>query len=196
MKRAFLIFVMTLGGCGGLFGDDNADGGSTMTTPMYGYGKPTLEVTINGVHFGPAAPNSDGVATLVNQRDAMGRVVQSTFSVVASSSVSGASCQLGVTRFGPNGVQPISAAPYQLVASDATTTPDGTVLPQSGGRVAVTQGSWSCAGATCNGGVLALSHLDADYAEGYLGVAMPNDAGMGVAQVVCSFYLPTRISSN
>lgn len=180
-----LLGALLLAGCN--FGSTGgADGGGG-----YGFGQPALQVTINGVQFGPAAPDATSYAELVTQRDGAGRVLQSTFTVAASASAVGAACNLVVQRFG-SGATAIAALPYQLQVAGTNGTPDGTVAPIAGERVSVPQGTWQCTGSSCNGGTFNLSVLDASHAEGFLSGVFAHTGGVNDANVVCSFWLPMR----
>jgi hypothetical protein len=180
--RALALVMAAAAGCGGM-------APSSGSTGSYGFGTPTLEVTVNGVHFGPAAPNPGSAADLNTMRDALGASSGSTFSF--SASAAGATCAGALQRFGM-GAAPIVAAGYQLAAAAGDATPDGTVAPVGAQRATVSAGAWQCSGSLCDGGVLSLTHLDADHVEGFFSAGMQSETGGPAADVVCSFYLPMR----
>lgn len=181
--------VLLLGGCE-YFNQPvpESDGGSQ----GYGYGKPTLAVTVNGVHFGPATPDPSSAASLVDSRDSVGRVTSSSFRVQASAGSVGAACSLNVQRSGGSfggEVDPIGVGSF-LLSSASGAEGFGTLKPIEGEVVSTPQGTWSCTGAACNNAGFVLTHLDADHAEGYLSGTFASSVGGPPAQVVCSFYLP------
>lgn len=183
------VLVLLLGGCE-YFNQPvpGSDGGSQ----SYGYGKPTLALTVNGVHFGPATPDSSSTASLVDSRDSVGRVTLSSFRVQASAGSVGAACSLNVQRSGGsfgNEVEPIGVGSY-LLSSGSGAEAFGTLQPIEGEVVSTPEGTWSCSGAACNNAGFVLTHLDADHAEGYLSGTFASSVGGPPAQVVCSFYLP------
>lgn len=155
-----------------------------------GFGKPTVEVTINGVHFGPSAPDNGSVAQLSTTRDGTtGAIIDSTFRVVAASNSTGASCSIALHRQGED-VAPIGVHGYMLEATGGDTTPDGTVDPIAGEGVVVPQGQWQCTGSSCNGATFVLTALDGAHAEGFIGGTFQNFQSGTRANVVCSFYVP------
>lgn len=187
--RRLAVLALLLAACD--FFPNQGDGGATSDGGgQFGYGKPTLEVTIAGVHFGPSAPDPGSRADYVNTRDSFtGRVTGSTFQAQASSSASGASCAVAVRRAG-DGVDPIRVGAYQVIAASFGNTPDGAVSVVGNQGVAVPQGTWVCSGSGCGGGVFSLIALDAKHAEGFFSGTLASTAGGGITSVVCSFYLP------
>jgi hypothetical protein len=181
--RALALVIAAAAGCGGTAPTSSGPTGS------YGFGAPTLEVTVNGVHFGPAAPDPGSAADLNTVHDALGASSGSTFSFNASAA--GAACAGTLQRFGA-GAAPIVAAAYQLAAAAGDATPDGTVAPVGAQRAVVSAGAWQCAGSLCDGGVFSLTYLNADHVEGFLSAGMQSESGGPAAEVVCSFYLPMR----
>lgn len=168
------------------------DGGSSSSPSsgpnQYGYGAPTLELTINGIHFGPATPDSSSTVDVATSRDATrGQVDRASLSLHASSAAMGARCDFDLEKFG-NGTTPLVVGTLQLAVATGTKTPDGTISPVGSPSVAVPQGSWSCG--SCTGGLLVLSALDNSHVEGYLSGSFDSSAGAGQAPVICSFYLP------
>lgn len=169
------------------------DGGAR----SYGYGEPTLEVTVNGLHFGPAAPDPTAAASLIDSLDSVGRVTLSSFRVQASASSAGTACGLSLQRSGSSfggAVQPIGVGSY-LLSSGGGAGASGTLQPIEGEVVSTPQGTWSCSGAACNNSGFVLTHLDADHAEGYLSGTFASATGGSIVQVVCSFYLPLSVYS-
>jgi hypothetical protein len=164
-------------GCGGAVSPDDM-------MPQAGFGQPALEVTINGAHAGPSAPDSTSGVTLDDVRDSFGRVTQSSLRLVASSAATGASCSLAIDRFGDD-VAPFGAGQYQLSGGSGTSTPPGTAATVSPPTAATVLGSVACNGDECATVGVNFSHLDADYVEGFF------SGTLGGADVVCSFYLPT-----
>lgn len=192
LRAALAAAPLVLGACLFQFPTSDAgtgDGGARGDAG-YGYGRPTLELTINGVHFGPSAPDSSSGASYVVTRDSRtGRVTGSTFRVVASSSATGATCELTAQRTG-DGIAPIGVGSYSVASSSLGPTRDGTVAPIAGEAVAVPQGAWQCTGSRCDGAVFSLIGLDARHAEGFFAGVMQNTRGAPDAQVVCSFHVP------
>jgi hypothetical protein len=178
---------MVLPACGlldDIFGS-TSDGGTLAT----GFGQPELEVTVNGSHFGPAALDTGSAASLVTTYDSTtGHALVSNFFVTASSGLAGASCSLGVTSQG-DGITPIGAGSFQVVASDGTTTAAGTVTPAATETVTAQGGSLVCSGSQCNGASLVILALDSSHVEGYYSGTMVDQNANG-SSVVCSFYLP------
>jgi hypothetical protein len=182
---ARLLLLLVCAGCGGLFGD-NGDGGTTGgTTGAAGFGMPTLEVTVNGVHSGPAAPDGNSFVDLVNQYDTTGSLSRSSLQIVGSSSAANASCSLAADRYG-DFVSSFGVGQYQLSGSGLNGTPDGTATPVGAPAAATSQGVFSCTGSACNGVGLSLTWIDANHAEGFF------SGNLSGASVICSFYLPTR----
>src|SRR5438067_13067801 len=112
-----------------------------------GFGGPALEVTIDGVHLGPAAPDPGSSATLADTKDQFAQIVDSQLHVLAASSQAGATCQLQFEQFGDR-VGGIHVGGYQLAAAVGNATPDGTVTPIGGERVVAPGDSFQCAGST------------------------------------------------
>src|SRR5689334_2064707 len=129
---------------------------------------PTLEITVSGIHLGPAATDPGSGASLSDQHDpSTGRVTDSQLHITATSTAAGGSCQLAFDRFG-DGISPIAAGAFQLDSSGLGGSGNGTVAPIAGERVVGPADSWSCTGSSCDGMVLALSALDSTHASGYL----------------------------
>src|SRR5436305_1118358 len=87
-----------------------------VTSPKrtYGYGSPTLELTVNGIHLGPSAADAASGASFVTQRDqTTGTPQQSTLSISVSSAATGASCSLDFVRYGDD-VAPFHTGGYQV----------------------------------------------------------------------------------
>jgi hypothetical protein len=163
-------------------------GAASADAGAYGFGGPTLELTINGLHFGPSAPDPGSSAQLSTARDPVtGRVTQSTLRVHAQSAQSGADCELVADRFG-DGIAPIAVGVYHVAPPLGVATPDGTVSPVAGEGVAVPQGSWRCG--ACDGVVFGIRALAPDHVEGYLSGTLENSGGAPNADVICSFYVP------
>jgi hypothetical protein len=185
--------LLTSAGCGWLGnpvdGGTPSDGGGA-----YGYGKPALQVTVGGMHFGPAIPDTGSGVDLTTVRDQnTGTASQTDLRITASSAATGASCALAFERFG-DGVAPFHAGAGYQVSSEGTfgATPDGTVAVPGGLSVSVPGGTFQCSGTTCDGSVLLMTVLAADHVEGTWTGTLDDTAGRGSTSVVCSFYLPTR----
>src|SRR3954453_21130573 len=146
MARALVISICAAG-CGGLFGDGGTTGGTTGggTTGSGGFGMPALEVTVNGAHSGPAAPDANSFVDLVNQYDSTGNLTRSSLQIVASSSAANASCSLAADRYG-DFVPSFGAGQYQLSGSGVSGTPDGTAAPAGAPAAATSLGVFSCTG--------------------------------------------------
>ena len=183
-RRLASLLLLAAPGCG-LFNQPGPDGGAPT---KYGYSGPTIEVTIAGVHFGPAAPDPGYSATLVDQHDgSTGAVVSSTFTATASTG--GALCSIAVQRQG-EGVVPIGVASYFLAANAGGATPDGKVEPVSGESASTAQAAWQCAGDDCDNTGFVLSALDASHVAGWISGTWPSLSGDAPADVACSFWLP------
>src|SRR5439155_22360471 len=95
-------------------GTGGSDGGTTV-----GYTGPTLELTVNGVHFGPAAPDPGAYADLVTMHDTTtGRAMGSSFRL--SANVGSAGCTLGFDRYGDGAVLPAGQYPVGSIQGGAT----------------------------------------------------------------------------
>lgn len=192
-SRMVLAAALVFGtGCGifDLGGDGGTDGG----TGQNGFGTPTLELTVDGTHFGPAAPDLSSGAQLVTTRDSFtGRATDCTFRIVVSTTSLGDACNLAFDRQGADGIDPIGVGGYQLSATTGTDTPDGTLAPIAGESIQIPQGSWFCAGDSCDGGALIISAMDTVHVEGYFSSTLQSNTGAASAQVVCSFYLPWTV---
>jgi hypothetical protein len=191
-SRFVLAAALALGtGCG-IF--DLPDGGAgDGGTQMNGFGKPTLELTVDGTHFGPAAPDVASGAQLVTTRDSFtGQASDCTFRVVVSTSSVGDACNLAFDRQGQD-IDPIGPGGYQLSATTGSDTPQGTLAPIAGESIAIPQGNWFCAGNSCDGAALVISGMDTAHVEGYFSSTLQSNVGGASAQVVCSFYLPWTV---
>ncbi len=178
---AFAIF------CAGCFpaGAGNSDGGSGAV----GYTGPTLEVTVSGVHFGPAVPDPGAYLDLVTVRDGGGKPTQSSFRM--SAAIGSAGCTLAFDTFGSNSVA-IGPGQYTVQSMQGSSTLDGTVYPTAAEQIATPEGGASCTGSTCDGAAFVLTSIDATHATGYFSGTVSADSGAGQADVVCSFWLTTR----
>lgn len=166
---------------------DKGDAGSA--DAKYGFGTATLQVTVNGVHFGPAAPDGGSFALLVNARNQQGRITQSHFQIQARSTAAQAVCAIDVQRYG-DGVSSIGAGPWIVGAGSGARSSDGEVDPVTGIGVQIPQGTWQCLGAACDGGAFVLNALDDKHAEGYVQGVYQNFQSGTAANVVCSFWVP------
>jgi hypothetical protein len=184
--RAFALAGLLLAGCW-----PTQPASNTADAGTYGFTGPTLELTVNGTHFGPSIADPGSAADFVTQRDqTTGTPQQSTLQIAVSSASTGASCSLGFTRTGDD-VAPFHTGGYQVSSANVFgPTPDGTAQPISGLAIGTSQGAASCAGSDCDGAVLYLIDLASDHVQGSLSGTMQN-AGVA-ASVVCTFYVPTR----
>lgn len=163
-----------------------SDGGTV------GYSAPTLEVTINGVHFGPAAPDAGAYADLVTTRDpSTGRTTGSSFRL--SATIGAAGCMLAFDRFGDGTT--LGVGQYTVASQQGATTLDGTVYPTTAERFTTPEGGAGCTGSGCDGAAFVLSAVDRAHATGYFMGTIVADSGAGQASVVCSFWIPTRTYS-
>ena len=177
-----LLFAFLVGiGCGGAAPGDT-------TNQQSGFGTPTVEVTVSGAHFGPAAPDSSSFVDLVNQYDQFGSLTRSTLNIFASSTAAMASCTLSADRYGEF-VTSFGVGQWSLSGAGTGGTGDGTAEAIGSPTVSTNSGSFSCAGSNCGAVGVSLSYIDASHAEGFLSGTMSG------ADVVCSFYLPTRTFS-
>jgi hypothetical protein len=174
-----LLPVFILASCGGTPNPNTND------NTQVGYGKPTLEVTVNGVHSGPAAPDGNSFFDYVNQYDSNGTLTRSSVQIVASSTAANASCSLAADRYG-NFLTPFGVGQYSLGGSSVNGTGDGVAAPVGAPAAATSAGLFSCTGSACGAVGLSITWIDAGHAEGFFGGTMSG------ADVICSFYLPTR----
>jgi hypothetical protein len=183
MNRLLVLFVALGGGCG-LFGNNSTSSTTGGTTGSTSFGTPTLEVTVNGVHSGPATPDGNSFVDMINEYE-NGSLSRSSLQIFASSTAADASCSLAVDRFGQF-VTGFGVGTWTLSAEGANGTAGGTAEPQGAPSAATRQGVFSCTGSDCDGVGLTLSWIDAGHAEGFFSGTLSG------ASVLCSFYLPTR----
>jgi len=190
-----LAALVLVGGCGlinppGSGGPGGGGGGGGGAT---GFGQPTLEVTVGGMHYGPAAPDPGSGVDLSTARDQAGQITSSSLTITASSTAANASCSLGFQRFGQN-LAPFrgGGAVYRLSAASLDNTPDGVVAPAASEFVDAQSLVLQCSGSACDGSGLLLTTLAPDHVEGTFNGTLTDNAGRGAAEVFCSFFLPTR----
>ncbi len=173
MKRMVCLFLVA----GGCFGptDSSTTGG---TTGSAGFGMPTLEVTVNGVHY-IGAPDSGSHVDLINEYDSMGLLSRTSVNIVASSAAQGTACSLSVDRYGQF-VTSFGVGQWTLSGASVTGTDDGVAEALTSPSISTTQGTYTCSGSDCAAVVLDFAAFDSAHAEGYFG-----------ADQICSFYLPT-----
>jgi hypothetical protein len=174
--RSMAFFLIAFG-CGGTPTDTS--------NQQTGFGTPTLEVTVSGAHFGPAAPDSGSFVDLINQYDQFGSLSRSTLNISTSSQSAMAACGLSADRYGEF-VTSFGVGQWTLSGAGTGGTDDGTAEAIGAPTVATTSGNFSCTGSNCAAVTLQLSYIDAGHAEGFFAGTMSG------ADVVCSFYLPTR----
>jgi hypothetical protein len=191
MKR--VLAIVCLSGCllGGCF-DDTGGTTSGGTTSAGGFGVPTLEATVGGVHSGPSAPDNGSYVDLVNEYDSNGQLSRSTLQIVASSATANASCSLAADRYGTF-VTSFGVGQYMLSGASTNGTDSGIAEALGSPTVTTAQGSFSCSGSDCDSVLVNLSWIDAGHTEGFFSGTLLSTGGS--ADVVCSFYLPTRTFS-
>jgi hypothetical protein len=157
------------------------------------FGKPTLELTVGGMHFGPSTPDTGSGVDLTTERDQASQIVSQTLTITASSAQSGASCTLGFQRFGTS-LAPLRGGGqlYKLSSESIDATPDGVVAPSASESVSAQGLVLSCSGSGCDGTGLLLLTLAADHVEGSYTGTLADPGGQGSAEAICSFWLPTR----
>ncbi len=175
--------VIFCGGCFPTGATDGSDGGTSVA-----FSAPTLEVTVSGVHFGPAAPDPGAFVDLVVTRDGGGKPTASSFRL--SATVGSAGCDLAFDRYGDSAA--LNVGQYTVQSMQGASTLDGTVYPTTGERIATPEGGAGCSGSDCDGAAFVLSAVDAQHASGYFQGTVIADSGAGSADVVCSFWLPWR----
>ncbi|MDB4964733.1 MAG: hypothetical protein JWN44_422 [Myxococcales bacterium] len=190
MRRGFSpidtlpVAAILLAGCFPTGAGSGSDGGATV-----GYTGPTLELTVNSVHFGPSAPDPGAYADLITMHDAAsGRATGASFRLSANLGTAG--CTLAFDRYGDGAT--IGALQYRVVSMQGASTLDGTVYPTQSERIATPEGGAGCTGTDCDGAVLVLSALDATHAAGYFQGTVSADSGVGQADAICSFWVKTR----
>jgi hypothetical protein len=185
MRRfALLLIVLGQAGCfpPSSSSSSGADAGS------YGYAAPTVELTVAGHHYGPAAPDSTSSAQLVTSRDPVtGRVTESTLRIHAAAAQGGATCDLTADRFG-DGIPPIAVGIYQVESPTGASTPDGTVSPQAGEQVSSPQGAFRCN--ACDGALFSVTALSPSRVDGFVSGTFDDPSGGPSVQVTCSFAVP------
>lgn len=170
-------------GCGLFGGGTSSTSGGT--TGSSSFGTPTLELTVNGVHAGPAAPDANSYVDLVNEYDANGTLTRSTLQIFASAPAADASCSVAAYRFGQF-VTSFGVGSYTLSAEGVNSTDGATAAPEGAPSAATAQGVFSCTGSDCDGAGVSLSWIDSTHAEGFF------TGTLSGADILCSFYLPTR----
>ncbi len=159
----------------------------------FGFGSPTLEITVGGVHVGTAAPDASSIASLIDQRDSgTNALISSTLTLDGTVASHGASCSMAVHRIGGSTapLKPIGLGSYQIAEDPTGQTADLAVDLVSPPTVTTSTGTLSCAGSACDGFALSLSVLDSTVTEGYFMGTLVDGLG-SPSDVVCAFYLPT-----
>src|SRR2546423_11161457 len=115
MRRGFsLVDTVAVGAIllAGCFPTAGAGGGSA-DGGLVGFNVPTLELTVNGVHFGPSAPDPGAYADLVTMYDTTtGRAKGASFRLNVN--LGSAGCALAFDRYGDGVVFP--AGQYRVVS--------------------------------------------------------------------------------
>ena len=163
-------------------GSSTSDGGTSTA-----FSAPTLEVTVSGVHFGPAAPDPGSYVDLVTTRDGSGTPTGSSFRL--SATVGSAGCGLTFDTFGGSVIR---AGQYTVASMQGGSTLDVTVYPTTGERIATPEGGAGCSGSACDHAAFVLSAVDATHITGYFMGTVTSDSGLGDADVICSFWLTPR----
>jgi hypothetical protein len=174
--------IFSCTGCWPTDAPSSDDGG------VVGYAAPTLELTVNGVHFGPGAPDPGAYADLVVMRDGNGMPAGGSFRLGAS--LGNAGCALAFDRFGRGTT--LGVGQYTVQSMQGAFTLDGTVYPTTAERVSTPEGGAGCTGTQCDNAAFVLSAVDAKHATGYFRGTVTADSGAGEAEVVCSFWVPMR----
>jgi hypothetical protein len=187
----FAVFAgLCAAGCGG-WGDLGGDGGATDGGGAMGYGRPTLQVTLNGSTTGQVTPDSTSYADVVDQYDAVsGRLASSSLVVNISSAAVQAGCAVGFQVMGEN-VAPIGPGSYQVSATPPTQA-IASVEPITDESVFGAGTSWHCAGSGCDGAVVQLLTVARDHVEGFFSGTLPRVDGASYDSLTCSFYVATR----
>jgi hypothetical protein len=185
--RAALLFLSL-----GSLGSDCFPTGATSDGGYVGPGGPSVEVTVDGTHVGPATALAGSFADLSTQRDQAGQIT--TTDLVIHAVAMNASCDLHFDRFGDI-VQPFAYGVSQLEAPTGSGTTQGTTAPVGTLTVVAGMLTLQCAGANCDGGVLSISGMDTQHIEGFVSAtfADPNDGQ--TSATVCTFYVPWRTYS-
>jgi hypothetical protein len=158
-------------------------GGSSGTRAFTG---PTLELTVTGMHFGPAAPDSGSSASLVTTRDSLGNISGSSFRLGATLQAAGAGCNFAFDTYG----SAIGVGQYLISSQANGATPSGIVYAPGSERVQTPETGAGCSGTACDGGAFVIIAVDAAHVYGYVRATMSADSGAGVADIVCTFYVP------
>jgi hypothetical protein len=173
--------------CGGCFPSTGSGGGGGSGGGAVPFSAPTLEVTVSGVHFGPSAPDSGSAGSLVTQRDATtGVVSDATLHINGSLTADGVGCNFVFDTFG----SPLGVGQYTISSQVQGTTPSGIVYPTGTERVQTPEGGAGCSGSACDGGALVITSVDAAHIYGYVQATVMADSGAGLADIVCTFWLP------
>jgi hypothetical protein len=189
MRRSCSLFRLTPAllwvFCAGCF-PSTMGGGGAGSGGSGAFTAPTFELTVSGVHFGPAPPDSGSNASLVTTRDSLGNVMGASFRLNATLTSASAGCNFAFDTFGA----PISIGQYTISSNVSGTTPSGIVYATGSETVQTPEGGASCAGSGCDNGAFVISSMDAAHVYGYVSETMSANSGAGVASVVCTFYVP------
>ncbi len=185
MKARAALFILGLG----CMGSDCFPTGGDTDAGYVGPGAPSVEVTVDGVHVGPAPALTGSYADLTAQHDQTGGVA--TTDLVVHAVAQNASCDLHFDRFG-EGALPFSTGTTTLETPTGASTAQGTTAPVGPMTVVAGMLTLQCNGAMCDGGVLSITGLDAAHIEGFVSAtfADPNDGQ--TSATVCTFYVPWR----
>ena len=94
----WLAVVLVGIGCGGVAPDDTTG----TTGQQSGFGTRTLEVTVSGAHFGPAAPDSSSFVDLINQYDEFGSLTRTTLNIFGTSAAAAVEIRVAARRTARN----------------------------------------------------------------------------------------------
>jgi hypothetical protein len=164
------------------------DGGTDAGTPAAA-NSPSVEVTVDGTHVGPAPALSGSFADLTAAHDAFGGTT--TTDLVIHAVAANASCDLHFDRFGAQ-TQPFGPSVTTLATPTGSATAGGTTSTVGPLTVVAGQLTLQCSGSNCDGGVFNIRTMDATHIEGFVSstFADPNDGQ--TSATVCSFYVPFR----
>jgi hypothetical protein len=177
--------------CAGCFPSTTGGGAGAGGSGGGAFTAPTLELTVSGVHFGPAAPDSGSSASLVTTRDTLGNVSGSSFRLNATLTSAGAGCSFAFDTYG----SAITVGQYTISSQATGTTPSGIVYATGSQRVQTPGGGAACSGSDCDGGAFVISAVDATHVYGYVQATMNADSGAGQASIVCTFYVHDELRS-
>jgi hypothetical protein len=154
-----------------------------------GPGAPSVEVTVDGVHVGPAPAVSGSFGDLSAQRDQAGRI--SSTDLLIHAVAANASCDLHFSRFGTD-VLGFSMGTTPLESPTGSATAQGTSAPVGPLTIIAGMLTLQCNGSMCDSGILSITGMDTAHIEGFVsGIFAATDDGQ-TSNTVCTFYVPWR----